>query len=432
MTERLLQFIWQFQYFNKRFLQTTGGEDLQVIAAGQFNFNQGPDFLNARIRIGDTILVGNIELHLDEADWHRHAHQHDPNYRNIILHVLWDEPQQIQLPLPTIALKERVSKILLHRYGELMRSQAFVPCAHNMHDAAAITWPAWKERLLAERLLRKSALVQQYLQQSHYHWEESFWWLLARNFGLPVNADAFEAVARSIPITMLARHKNHLNQLEALLLGQAGLLENPLEEPYAAMLAREYRFLKAKYGLTGIQLPVHFLRMRPRNFPTVRLAQLAMLLHTVQSPFSTARESDSMEVLRRLLHVTASEFWDNHYMLHEPAAFKKKSLGQQTIDNLIINTFAPALFAYGHLKQEDQYKNKAVDWLAQLPPEKNAITAQWEAMGITNGSAWDSQALLELKKEYCDAKRCLECAIGNRLLRTMDISTKSQIANDKE
>lgn len=417
MTERLLQFIWQFQYFNKKDLHTFGGEPLQIINPGQCNVNQGPDFLNARIRIGNTILAGNIELHMDEGGWTRHAHQHDPNYRNIILHVLWELPRQPQLLLPTITLKDRVSKILLRRYAELMKSKAFVPCAYNLHDASGITWLGWKERLVAERLLRKSALVQHCLHQCHHHWEEVFWWMLARNFGIPINADAFESLARSLPLNILARHKTHLHHLEALMLGQAGLLNAHFNDLYAATLAREYHFFKRKYALIPIHLPIHFLRMRPHNFPTVRLAQLAMLMHTISFPFSRARESASLKELRQLLQVTAGEFWNTHFVLDEATTYKKKTLGQQMIDNIIINTIAPMLFAYGHLKQEQRYKEKALDWLAQLPPERNSITGQWKNMGILNRHAWDSQALLELKKEYCDVKRCLECAVGNSLLK---------------
>ena len=204
ITERLFQFIWQLQYFNKKHLQTTDGEALEIISTGQFNRNQGPDFQNARIRIGTTILAGNIELHLTEADWTRHAHTNDPNYRNIILHVLWEHPGQVRLPLPTLVLKDRVSKILLQRYGELMRNKYFVPCTNSIHQVPALTLLKWKERLLAERLIRKSGLVAQYLQQSNQHWEEVFWWMLARNFGIPINPEAFEAVARSLPLTILS------------------------------------------------------------------------------------------------------------------------------------------------------------------------------------------------------------------------------------
>ena len=417
ISERLLQFIWQFQYFNKIHLQTIEGELLQIIATGQFNHNQGPDFLNARIRIGDTILAGNIELHLTEADWNRHAHCNDPNYKNIILHVLWEHPGQVQLPLPTIALKERVSKVLLQRYCELMNSQAFVPCSGSLHHATALTWLKWKERLLAERLIRKSVMVQHYLQQSNQHWEEVCWWMLARNFGIPINADAFEAMARSLPLTILARHRNHVHQLEALLLGQAGLLDKDFQDDYARLLANEYRFYKIKYQLQPIHQQVHFLRMRPGNFPTVRIAQLAMLMHTTTSIFSQIKACERVKDLYALLQVTASDHWHTHYQPGEQAAFKKKTLGSQMIENIIINTIAPMLFAYGHLRNEQHCKDRALEWLAQLAPEKNTITSQWADLGIQNQHAWDSQALIELKKEYCDARRCLECSIGNSLLR---------------
>jgi hypothetical protein len=344
-------------------------------------------------------------------------HDDDPNYKNIILHVLWEPPARIQLSLPTISLKDRVSKILLQRYEALMHSKAFVPCADNLYNATELTWLKWKERLLAERLLRKSSMVEQYLQQSNQHWEEVFWWVLARSFGLPVNADAFEAVARSLPLTILARHRTHLHQLEALLLGQAGLLNKEPQDDYARMLGNEYRFYKTKYSLEPIPQQMHFLRMRPGNFPTIRLAQLAMLLHTGACLFSQVKESVTVQQLYSLLRVTASDYWHSHYVLNEEAPYQKKTLGSQMIENIIINTIIPALFAYGHIRNEQQYKDKPVDWLVHLAPEKNSITNQWGETGVQNRHAWDSQALIELKKEYCDARRCLECSIGNSLLR---------------
>jgi hypothetical protein len=426
MTERLLQFIWQYQYFNKRHLHTTEGESVQIIQPGQFNCNQGPDFLDGRVKIDDTLLAGNIELHLTEADWIKHAHQHDPNYRNIILHVLWEQPAQLQLSLPTIYLKDCVSKILLRRYEELLESKSFVPCvgvlqSEGFRKLKKLTWVSWKERLLVERLLRKEILISQYLHQSNNHWEEVFWWMLARNFGIPINADAFEAVARGLPLKLLARHRTQLQQLEALLLGQAGLLNKEFEEEYPGMLANEYRFYKMKYDLQPVDQQVHFLRMRPRNFPTVRLAQLARLVNNAGSLFSVVKESGSIKELTELLQVTASEYWDIHYRLDESAAFNKKTIGLQMVENIIINTIVPVLFAYGHNRQEPQFKQKAMDLLEQLSPERNSITNQWESIGVSNQDAWDSQALIELKKEYCDKRRCLECAIGNKLLQQEDV-----------
>ncbi|HEY0677765.1 MAG TPA: DUF2851 family protein [Chitinophagaceae bacterium] len=417
MTERLLQFIWQFQYFNKNDLTTIVGDPVEIIFPGSFNKNQGPDFLDGRIKIGNTILAGNIELHLCEDDWNRHAHTPDPNYRNIILHVLWEHPEELKLTLPTVSLKDKVSKILLERYQSLMRSRDFVACRENARNATALVWLKWKERLLAERLLRKSAMIENYLLQSNHNWEEVFWWMLARNFGIPINAEAFEAIARSLPLIILARHKSHIHQLEAMLLGQAGLLNNEFDEQYADMLSKEYGFLKNKYGFSAVEHQVHFLRMRPGNFPSVRLAQLAMLLHRSIFLFSRVKESQTVREIYELLSVKASDYWDTHYRLEEPGVLKKKTVGPQMIENIIINTIVPTIFAYGQLRNENSYKTRALEWLEQLAPEKNSITNQWTEAGIENLNAWDSQSLIELKKEYCDHKRCLECSIGNSLLR---------------
>ena len=219
MTERLLQFIWQFQYFNKGELATLQRENLQVIFPGQYNTNQGPDFLEAKIKIGNTTWAGNIELHFKTSDWEKHNHHNDHNYNNVILHVVWEHDISNQNPIPVLELKERVSKILLQRYDELLKAITFIPCESGIHLVKDIIWKSWKERLLAERLIKKSKIVEKYLRQSNYHWEEVFWWLLARNFGMKVNAEVFEEMARSIPLPVLAKHKNQIHQLEGLLLG---------------------------------------------------------------------------------------------------------------------------------------------------------------------------------------------------------------------
>src|SRR6187455_2545713 len=248
MTERLLQFIWQFQYFNKGEIQSTSGETIQVIFPGTYNINQGPDFNDAKIKIGKTTWVGNVELHLRSSDWNRHNHQNDKNYNNVILHVVWEDdfPDYI---MPVLKLNNRVAKIFLQRYEDLMNAQGFIPCEKTISSIKPIVWQSWKERLLAERLIRKSEIVKTYLQQNNYHWEETFWWLLARNFGIKVNADAFESVARSIPLNILSKQKNQIHHLEALLFGQAGLLEDKFEEDYPQLLQHEYEFQKSKYKL---------------------------------------------------------------------------------------------------------------------------------------------------------------------------------------
>ncbi len=424
MTERLLQFIWQFQYFNKNELTTAEGEVVQVIVPGQHNINQGPDFSNSKILIGNTTWAGTIELHIKTSDWIKHKHQQDKNYNNVILHVVWEDDgsrsglqNSVPMSVPVIELQSRVSKLLLQRYEELMLSTAFIPCEKSIHSVREITWNSWKERLLIERLLRKAGIVETYLQQNNYHWEETFWWMLARNFGMKVNAEAFEAIARSIPLSILAKHKNQIHQLEALILGQAGLLKESFEEDYPKLLQKEYKFLQSKYNLQPIQLPLFSLRMRPGNFPAIRLAELAMLVNESAHLFSKIKEAVSAKEIKQFFEVTANDYWHYHYQFDEASAFKKKRTGTTMIDNIIINTVAPVLFAYGSYHTENKYKDKALQCLEEIAAEKNLITRGFEQLNIENKNAWDSQALIELKNEYCNRKRCLECSVGNNILK---------------
>jgi hypothetical protein len=418
MTERLLQFIWQFQYFNKSELTTSAGERIQIIFPGQFNSNQGPDFSDAKIRIGNETWAGNVELHFKTSEWNRHRHHKDSNYNNVILHVVWEDDGSVPRNIPTFELKDRISKILLQRYQELMNAGGFIACENTMHEVRDIVWKSWKERLLVERLIRKSEAVVNYLQQSNFHWEETFWWLLARNFGITVNADAFEAIARSIPLSILGRHKNQIHQLEALLMGQSGLLKAKFDEDYPAMLQKEYQFYKNKYDLKPVQVPLFFLRMRPGNFPSIRLAQLAMLVHESAHLFSKIKETDSIAEVKKWFDVTANDYWHYHYKFEETSSFKKKKLGAAMIDNIIINTIAPIFFAYGSYHNENKWKQKTLEWLEVTSAETNSITKGFQQLGIENKNAFDSQALIELKKGYCNKKRCLDCAVGNALLKT--------------
>jgi hypothetical protein len=242
--------------------------------------------------------------------------------------------------------------------------------------------------------------------------------MLARNFGVKVNGDAFEAIARSLSINILAKHKNSIHQLEALLFGQANLLNESFEDEYAKLLQREYRFLKTKYGLTAIRIPVHFLRMRPGNFPTIRLAQLAMLIHSSTHLFSKMLETKNITEVKEWLQCTANDFWHYHYHFHVQSKFKKKRLGESTISSIIINTIVPGLFAYGLYHNNEEHKNKALQWLEQLESETNSVISGFHALSINSKTAFDSQALIELKNEYCAKKRCLECSVGNAILKT--------------
>ena len=418
MNERLLQFIWQYQYFSMAELQTTTGEPVQVIRQGQYNTNQGPDFFNAKIKIGDTTWVGSTELHIRASDWDKHKHQHDRNYDNVILHVVWEDDGW-NYPLPVLELKGRVPGLLLSRYERLMGKAGFIPCGNSIIRINELSWKSWKDRLLAERLERKSALLNQYLSLNGNHWEEATWWMMARNFGILVNTEAFECIARSLPVALLTRQKHQLIQLESLLLGQAGLLEN--EKPadkYYTLLRREYMFQQSKYRLRPVTIPVHFLRMRPGNFPTVRLAQLAMLLYQSESLFALIRDTSTLEELKRLFDITANDYWHYHYSFDQASPYMPKKLGASMLENIIINTVSPVLFAYGSYHNEQVFKERAVQWLDQTSAESNSITRGFKQLGLTNTNASDSQALIELKQNYCDKKKCLECAVGCTLLRS--------------
>lgn len=420
MTERLLQFIWQFQYFNKQALTLHDGSALQILYQGHLNTNQGPDFSQAKIKIDNTVWAGNIELHIKASDWHQHNHGTDKNYSNIILHVVWENDAAIKdvngETIPTLELQPYVPVIMLQKYAMLMEHAGFVPCENHLPALTGMAWFAWKERLAIERLMRKAKEVLALLHESNNHWEEVFWWMLAKNFGIPVNADVFLQVAKSISITVLAKHKNQLHQLEALLLGQAGLLNAEFKEDYPLMLQKEYRFLAKKYSLIQVNKAPSFLRMRPANFPTVRLAQLAMLINQSTHLFSKIKDTKSFTDIQALFTVTANDYWHYHYLFDEATPYHPKALGKQMANNIIINTVIPVLFAYGADRNEQQFKDLPIKWLLQLPPENNTITSKWKEKEVLNQNALDSQALLELKKNYCDKRLCLDCAVGNKIL----------------
>ncbi|MFP5039953.1 DUF2851 family protein [Parasediminibacterium sp. JCM 36343] len=421
MNEKLLQFIWQFQYFNRDALQVENGEALSIIKIGLFNKNQGPDFTNASIKIGEVQLVGNIEIHTLSSDWLKHKHTADKQYGNIILHVVWQNDVAIQdmhgNTIPVLVLENRVPKLLLSKYTALMDNGA-IPChGPAFPDLDELSWVAWKERLLAERLERKAEHVLELLKESNNHWEEVFWWMLAANFGVKVNTALFEAVAKTIPVNVLAKHKQQIHQLEALLLGQANLLEGEMEEDYPRMLQKEYAFLLKKYKLRTTTIQPNFLRMRPANFPTVRLAQLAMLVQESSHLFSKIKEMDKYADVLALFTVTANDYWHYHYRFNQITEYKPKALGTSTINNIVINTIVPVLFAYGMYVKEESYKEKAINWLTQVKAEENNLTKSWQGYGTKNKTAFDSQSLIELTNNYCHQKRCLDCAIGNKILR---------------
>ena len=421
MKEDLLQYIWQFQYFNNSELLSSSGDSIQVMHPGIHNTNQGPDFINAKIKIGKTIWAGNVELHINSSDWNVHNHSADLNFNNVILHVVWNNNVAIKdathKDLSTLELKNRVSKLLLERYRILMESSQFIPCETQLQQVNELTLTNWKQRLVAERLIAKSGNILAILKETNFHWEETFWWLIAANFGLKVNSDMFQQIAKLLPVSILAKHKNRIQQVEALLFGTAGLLKAGFTEKYPLMLQKEFSFYQKKYQLKTIDGGLSFLRMRPANFPTIRLAQLAMLIHESEHLFSKIKDASSVKEVKKMLEVSANDYWHYHYVFDEISDCKVKTLGKQMIDNIIINTIVPVLFAYGLHHHEQVYKDKSVKWLEEISAEKNSITKGFEHLNFSNKNAFDSQSLIQLKNEYCNKKFCLRCAIGNSLLK---------------
>ena len=420
MKEDLLQYIWKFQLYNSGGLQTADGEELTIIHPGFHNQNQGPDFSEAKVKIKNTIWAGNIEIHTRSSDWVSHQHSSDKNYRNIILHVVWINDKEVSdfsgNTIPTLELQSRVSQLLLKKYQQLMDHPQFIPCENQITKMSELAITHWKQRLVIERLIQKSQPILLMLKESDNHWEETFWWLIAANFGLKVNSFFFQKIAQSLPISILAKHKNNQIIIEALLLGQAGLLDRDFIEKYPLMLQKEYQFYQKKYHLKPIDGELHFLRMRPANFPTIRLAQLAQLISNSEHLFSKIKEARSVDELKKMFQLAANDYWHYHYVFEEETDYQVKKMGNRTVGNIIINTIVPIIFSYGHHHQEDVYKEIAIDWLEKISPEKNYITKGFEQLHFENKNAFDSQALIQLKNEYCDKKMCLHCAIGNAIL----------------
>ena len=420
MRERLLQFIWQHQHFDKQELTTIDGEPLHILNQGVFNTHQGPDFKSAMVKINGTTWAGNVELHTNSSDWDLHKHSSDKNYDNIILHVVWCHDKEIEngagFRLATLELQSRVSKLLLQKFSDLMQNVSFIPCENQIAEITNLVMQGWLQRLNVERLEQRSKVILELFHQSNNHWEETLWISIAKNFGLPVNSEGFEKIARSIPLNILVKHKDHVIQLEALLFGQAGLLDQSFNEKYPAMLRKEYLFYQKKYGLEKIDQELYFLRMRPSNFPSIRLAQLAMLIHLSSHLFMQLIECSSIKEVRQLLEVSANDYWHYHYSFNTVGAFKEKHLGTGMINSILINTVIPVLFAYGLLHDEHSYKDRALQWLEEIASEKNSITRGFERIGLKNRNAADSQALIQLKKSYCNKKRCLDCAVGCAVL----------------
>jgi hypothetical protein len=440
MKEEFLHYLWRTRRFDTNNLKTTSGEPLTILQFGEYNTHAGPDFLNAQIRINDMTWAGSVEMHVKASDWLLHKHESDDAYRNVILHVVYEDDMPIKRSnnsefsedtegYACLSLQHRFAAEVYQQYWEWVHTEHWIPCYASFFKVDEFTKTMWYERLLVERLEQKTEAIATSLANNKGDWEETFYQHITRNFGLKVNTEPMEQLARTIPHRLLAKYKNNLFQIEALLFGQSGLLEKPLKDEYPNILKKEYAFMQLKHNLMPINAVTwKFMRMRPANFPTIRIAQLAALIFKSSHLFSKVLDCEHITDIEKLLDVKIGDYWQTHYVFdilekegEDPSVSEgskgQKSLGKEAKSLLIINTIVPFLFYYGAYKKEEIYKDRALQFLENLQPEKNSIIEKWSDMGVKVQSAYNTQALLQLKNEYCTKKRCLECAIGNVLLK---------------
>ncbi|MFL5762321.1 MAG: DUF2851 family protein [Bacteroidia bacterium] len=422
MTEEFLHHIWKFRLFDQLELKTTNGDLVEILHPGEHNFDSGPDFFNARIKVNGTLWAGNVEVHINASDWNKHFHQRDKAYDNIVLHVVHHADITLYRrsgeEIPAVELKSRIGQKQYYRYLDFKTNKDWIPCAKQVAAVPSLVFNNTMDRMVSERLERKSISIINDLKLHNNNWEETFYRHLARNFGFKTNAEPFELLAKSLPLVTLARHRNSLFQLEALLFGQAGMLEEHLSDKYALQLQNEYAFLKKKLKLQPIEKHLwKFLRLRPVNFPGIRIAQFAALIHRSQNLFSKMLEIGSLEELKELLNVKASEYWEEHFMLDRKSGKREKHLGEDGMSNVLINTIVPFLFVYGRQKGEAHFCDKAFLLLEQTKGEDNAMIRNWKRLNVPAETACATQALIQLKNSYCDAKQCLSCGIGNYLVK---------------
>ena len=404
-------------------LQTTTGEPVEVIDAGLPNTNAVPDFFNAKLKIGGTLWVGNIEVHTLASDWMRHGHDKDAAYDNVILHVAETVDCEVfranGVPVPQLQLP--CPDPVRQRYDELSHAEIYPPCYSILSSLPKLTVHSWLSALQVERFEQKARVIATRLERCNNHWEDVFFITLARNFGFGLNGDAFEAWASRLPFRAIDKHRDDLFQVEAFFFGQAGLLDEELPDAdgYYLKLQKEFRYLQHKFELSVPMTATQwrFLRLRPGNFPHVRLAQLANLYYKERSLFSRIMEADTLEAVRKLLTVTTSPYWEEHFNFRKVSSSREKQVGKNAQNLIIINTVIPFLYAYGLHKADELLCERATGFLESLKAEDNHIIRHWSGAGLPVSTAADSQALLQLQKEYCDKKDCLRCRFGFEYLR---------------
>lgn len=418
LDEKILHFVWKMKLLPVASLHTVTGETLEIQQVGMHNQNAGPDFLQAKIKIGETIWSGHVEIHVRSSDWQAHQHTRDKKYKNTILHVVYEDDAHEPLNFPTLELKKYIPSELLVRYRILLLDQHKIPCESLISMVSAFDIRRWMERMMIERLENKAEEILTLIQSNKGHIEDAFYKQLFKYLGKNTNQTGFEMLTSRLPLKILVAHKHHLHQLEALLYGQAGFLNAPQDE-YTRELQKEYAFLAHKYSLQAMEsYHWNFARMRPTNFPTVLLAIAASLLHHSSHLFTRILHCKDVDEMKKLFQVNASHYWDTHYQLNTTSEKSMvKKLGKSSIDILIINVALPFMYAHGKRMLQEEYCQRALDMLESLPAEQNQIIKQWQLLNLPAENAGDTQALIQLKRNYCDAKKCLDCGIGLKILK---------------
>lgn len=421
--EQLLHYVWKHKIFPLQMLQTTSGQPVEVIDPGLPNTNAGPDFFNAKLKIDGTLWVGNVEIHTQASDWQSHGHDRDRAYDTVILHIVEESNCDVYrtngelVPQMVLPCPEAVRR----RYDELRQTEIYPPCYSILGSLPKLTVHSWLSALQVERFEQKARAISQRLERCNNHWEDVFFITLARNFGFGLNGDAFEAWAKRLPFRAVDKHRDNLLQVEAFFLGQAGLLQEnlPDADEYYLKLQKEFSYLQHKFELPA-PMPAEqwrFLRLRPGNFPHVRLAQLANLYHKEQSLFSQVMEAETPEAVKKILTAKTSEYWEEHFNFKKSSPRQEKRTGDGALNLIIINTVVPFLYAYGLHKADETLCDRATRFLESLKAENNHITRLWDGAGLPVYTAADSQALIQLQKEYCNKKDCLRCRFGYEYLR---------------
>lgn len=418
--ERFMEYIWQFKFFGTA-IKTQEGVPLTVLHPGIKNHDSGPDFFNAKIRIGKTLWAGNVEIHVKSSDWYLHGHHNDSSFDNIILHVVHQNDTPVKRKndevIPTLELKDKIDPELIEKYKNLLGSLKWIPCQGLLGELPFYLLTSYFDALMIERLENRAQKIEMELEATGNNFHEVFYRNFLTAFGFKINNVAFELLAKSLPVNLLTKHTDNPTQLEALLFGQAGMLKTIYTEEYPKSLQREYNFLKTKYNLEPVDNKIwKFMRSRPQNFPSVRIAQFANIMVNTDGNLASMLRITNIKNLESLLTAGVSEYWTSHYRLGTPSAKRQKRLGRSSVDLLLINSVIPFMFVYAKHQNDINLQRSALDWLENIRPENNVIIRRFASLGILASSATQSQALLQLKANYCDNKKCLECRIGHYLL----------------